>query len=190
MQNRSFAITEWILLWGSRIAAHPYVDGHSAVDFSTLLPECREFVELFRDPDSGLTEGCFDVLQLLAASKSFDPVKTLLSEGLISWERRSVCKVYGCFILKVRSCMICAPLIWFELYSNCSMEYKKWTLKTSFEKNGEEKTVTNTCAMCWIWWLWWCIGQHHGNVPGETPQRRQASENPTNDTHVGDRTLG
>ena len=83
----SFAPSDITVLWRSKLAFNPYVDGDEAVQFSLLLPEGR-IVELFRDQGTGLEPGFFHVVQLLTASKTFGPLKALLAEGLLSWETR------------------------------------------------------------------------------------------------------
>ena len=86
----SFAPSDVTVLWRSELAFNPYVDGGEAVQFSLLLPEGR-IVELFRDQGTGLEPDFFYVVQLLTASKTFGPLKALLAEGLLTWERRSMC---------------------------------------------------------------------------------------------------
>ena len=84
----AFALSHVTFLWSSKLAVHPFVDGDEAVQFSSLQPDGRTLVELFRDQATGLEAGSFYVVQLLIASKTFGPLKALLAEGLLSWERR------------------------------------------------------------------------------------------------------
>ena len=98
----SFAISHITFLWSSELGVHQYVDGDDAVEFSSLLPDGRRFVDLFRDQDSGLASGCFYVVQLLIASKIFGPLKALLTEGLLSWEQRSMCLCMYVYCLLAR----------------------------------------------------------------------------------------
>lgn len=74
--------------WGNRLASQPHFPGSECIDFSSLWPDKRTFVELYRM--CSMNEICCDLVKLLLTSNTLEPLIGLLSGGLITWDYKYV----------------------------------------------------------------------------------------------------
>lgn len=73
------------IFWGNRLAARPFTEGDERIIFSSLWPDPRTFVDLYKD--GGMEVACCHIVKLLLSSCSQKPLEALVQQGLVSWDR-------------------------------------------------------------------------------------------------------
>ena len=72
------------IFWGNRLAARPFMEGDPVISFSSLWPDDRNFVDLYRE--GGMEQVSYHIVKLLLASDSTRQLEVLLKAGLLTWE--------------------------------------------------------------------------------------------------------
>lgn len=65
-------------LWGQKLTFHPYMSGEPPIVFSSLWPEKRTLVEIYRDAE--LSKRPYDICKLLLSTNSHKALDILLDE--------------------------------------------------------------------------------------------------------------
>ena len=79
--SEHITLTIYQLLWGSKLSSHPFIFGDDPVNFSSLWPDDRHFVEIYKE--TKLEQGCYDLCTLLAVTNSMRCLTALLKDGAV-----------------------------------------------------------------------------------------------------------
>ena len=85
--SASDALTVCNVFWGNRLASQPHLPYDAKLNFSDFWPDKRTFIELYRmttDSERLLD----DLVKLLLASHTLEPLQALLSERLLKWDQK------------------------------------------------------------------------------------------------------
>lgn len=85
--SASDALTVCNVFWGNRLASQPHLPHNARLNFSAFWPDKRTFIELYRlTTDSARLLD--DLVKLLLASHTLEPLQALLSEGILKWDQK------------------------------------------------------------------------------------------------------
>ena len=79
--SRQVAETSCKLLWGSKLNSHPFTFGDNPINFSSLWPDKRHFVEVYKE--ANLEQECYSLCALLVVTNATKCLAALLEDGAL-----------------------------------------------------------------------------------------------------------
>ena len=79
--SQHVAETSCKLLWGSKLSSLPFTSGDNPINFSSLWPDKRHFVEVYKE--ANLEQECYSLCALLVVTNGTKCLAALLEDGAL-----------------------------------------------------------------------------------------------------------